>query len=63
MAVLSHFLHNHPKEVDTKQKEEIISAVREFLSRKEFHQGNNDEELSDNNRSRSSRLRVIERVR
>lgn len=47
MAVLSHFLHNHPKEVDTKQKEEIISAVREFLSRKEFHQGNNDEELSD----------------
>ena len=48
MAVLSHYLHNHPKGIDRKQKEEIILAVREFLSRKEFRQGDNDEELSDN---------------
>ena len=39
MAVLSHFLHNHPKRLNKKQKEEIILAVHEFLSRKEFHQG------------------------
>ena len=39
MAVLSHFLHNHPKRLDKEQKEEIVLAVREFLSRKEFRQG------------------------
>lgn len=47
MAVLSHFLHNHPKGLGKEQKEEIILAVREFLSRKEFRQGDNDEELTD----------------
>ena len=47
MAVLSHFLHNRPKELDGRQKAEIIAAVREFLSRKEFRQGDNDVELTD----------------
>ncbi len=47
MAVLSHFLHNHPKRLDEEQKEEIILAVREFLSRKEFRQGFDKDDLSD----------------
>lgn len=47
MAVLSHYLHNHPKRLNKKQKEEIVSAVREFLSRKEFRQGTDKEELTD----------------
>ncbi|MBQ5937928.1 MAG: DNA (cytosine-5-)-methyltransferase [Bacteroidaceae bacterium] len=47
MAVLSHFLHNHPKRLNKEQKEEIILAVREFLSRKEFRQGFDKDELSD----------------
>lgn len=47
IAVLSHFLHNHSKDLDREQELEIISAVREFLSRKEFRQGMNTEELSD----------------
>ena len=47
MAVLSHYLHNNEVKVTRKQKEEIISSVREFLSRKQFRQGLNDGELSD----------------
>lgn len=47
MAVLSHFLHNHPKRLSKEQKEETILAVREFLSRKEFRQGFDKDELSD----------------
>ena len=47
MAVLSHYLHNNEDKVTRKQKEEIISSVREFLSRKQFRQGLNDGELSD----------------
>lgn len=47
MAVLSHFLHNHPKRLGKEQKEEIILAVREFLSRKEYRQGLDKDELSD----------------
>ncbi len=46
MAVLSHYLHNNREDVDDERKEEIILAIREFLSRKKFRQGN-DEELSD----------------
>ena len=46
MAVLSHYLHNNRDAVDDERKEEIILAVREFLSRKQFRQGN-DDELSD----------------
>ena len=47
MAVLSHYLHNNREEVDEDKKEEIILAIREFLSRKKFCQEDNDEELSD----------------
>ena len=47
IAVISHYLHNNEVEVTKKRKEEIISSVREFLSRKQFRQGLNDGELSD----------------
>ena len=47
MAVLSHFLHNYPDGVDEEQKEEIICAIREFLSRKQLRQGQINEEWSD----------------
>ena len=46
MAVLSHYLHNNQEEVDEEKKEEIILAIREFLSRKDFRQSK-DEDLSD----------------
>lgn len=46
MAVMSHYLHNHGMEETDERKKEIISAIREFLSRKQFRQGLNDE-LSD----------------
>ena len=47
MALLSHYLHNNEVKVTKKRKEEIISAVREFLLRKQFRQSINDGELSD----------------
>lgn len=47
MAVLSHFLHNYPDGVDEEQKEDIICAIREFLSRKQLRQGQINEEWSD----------------
>lgn len=47
MAVLSHYLHNNREEVDDEKKEEIILAIREFLSRKQFRQQRNDEDLTD----------------
>lgn len=47
MALLSHFLHNQQKEVDLSQREEVILAIREFLSRKKSRQMLNDDELSD----------------
>ena len=47
MAVLSHYLHNNREEVDDECKEEIILAIREFLSRKQFRQGKDEDELSD----------------
>ena len=47
IAVLSHYLHNNEVKVTKKRKEEIISSVREFLSRKQFRQGIISEELSD----------------
>ena len=46
MAVLSHYLHNNEVKVTKKRKEEIISSIREFLSRKQFRQ-EMDEGLSD----------------
>ncbi|MBP1531656.1 MAG: DNA cytosine methyltransferase, partial [Bacteroidaceae bacterium] len=47
MAVLSHYLHNNEVKVTKKRKEKIIFSIREFLSRKQFRQGINDGELSD----------------
>lgn len=47
MAVLSHFLHNHRDEVDKEERTEIISAIREFLSRKEARQPFDIEEMTD----------------
>ncbi|MBR4390418.1 MAG: DNA cytosine methyltransferase [Prevotella sp.] len=47
MAVLSHYLHNHCEEVTDEKKKEIILAIREFLSRKQFRQGKDKVGLSD----------------
>ncbi len=46
IALMSHYLHNQGGEESTERKIEIISAIREFLSRKKFRQGMEDE-LSD----------------
>lgn len=47
MAVLSHYLHSNCKKLTKKEQGEIVNAVREFLSRKEFRQKIDEEELSD----------------
>ncbi|MBP3466516.1 MAG: DNA (cytosine-5-)-methyltransferase [Paludibacteraceae bacterium] len=47
IAVMSHYLHNHSGSESSEQKAEIISAIREFLSRKQSRQKNNYEVLSD----------------
>lgn len=47
MAVLSHYLHNNQAEIDDDKKEEIVLAIREFISRKQFRQGKDEEELDD----------------
>lgn len=47
MAVLSQYLHNHRKRLKKAEKTEIIYAIREFLSRKEFRQEIDVERLSD----------------
>ena len=54
MAVLSHYLHNNGNDETAEHKGEIISAIREFLSHKQFHQKLNLREISDD---------VIERVK
>ena len=38
MAVLSHWLHNHRKDIDREEQAEIIESIRDFLSRKEMRQ-------------------------
>ena len=38
MAVLSHYLHNHSKDIDKEEQMEIVDAIRDFLSRKEMRQ-------------------------
>ena len=38
MAVLSHYLHNNHEVVEDEKKQEIILAIRDFLSRKQFRQ-------------------------
>lgn len=47
MAVLSHFLHNRHKKLTKKEQKEIIEAVREFLSHKEFRQKIDVDTLTD----------------
>ena len=47
MAVLSHYLHNIKEEIPKSEQSEIVSAIREFLSRKEFKQKVDAEEWSD----------------
>lgn len=39
MAVLSHYLHNHRKDIDKEEQAEIVDAIRDYLSRKEMRQG------------------------
>ena len=46
MALISHYLHNGILELTDDRKLELLSALREFLSRKQILQGNK-EELSD----------------
>ncbi len=38
MAVLSHYLHNHRKDINKEEQADIIDAIRDFLSRKEMRQ-------------------------
>ncbi len=47
MAVLSHFLHNHRRELAKEEQSEIIEAVRAFLSRKEIRQQTEVDGMSD----------------
>ncbi len=47
IAVMSHYLHNHSGEESDEQRAEIISAIREFLSRKQSRQKGICENLSD----------------
>lgn len=47
MAVLSHYLHNSNKKLTKKEQIEIIESIREFLSRKEFRQKIDVDELTD----------------
>lgn len=47
MAVLSHYLHNNKKDVSKKEQAEIVDAIRDFLSRKEFKQRIDIDEFTD----------------
>ncbi len=47
MAVLSHYLHNHRKEIDKEEQTEIIDAIRAFLLRKDCRQKLDIDELTD----------------
>lgn len=47
MAVLSHFLHNHRREMSKEEQAEVIGAVREFLSRREARQRIDVDKMSD----------------
>ena len=47
MAVLSHYLHNNHDAVDYERKEEIILAIREFLTRKQIYQSKDRDGMSD----------------
>lgn len=47
MAVLSHYLHNNKKDIPKEEQAEIINAIRDFLSRKEFRQKVDVDDWSD----------------
>lgn len=47
MAVLSHYLHNHRKDIDKEEQAEIVDAIRDYLSRKEMRQGIDLSDWSD----------------
>ena len=47
IALLSHFLHNKAREICDERKTEIITAIREFLSRKVMRQKLDVDELTD----------------
>lgn len=47
MAVLSHYLHNHKKDIAKEEQAEIVDAIRDFLSRKEFRQKVDVDDWSD----------------
>ena len=49
LAVLSHYLHNNHAEYSLNEKNNIVSCLREFLSRKQFKGMIDEEELSDEN--------------
>ncbi len=47
MAVLSHYLHNNTKDLSKEEQSEIITAIRDFLTRKEIRQKIVIDEMSD----------------
>lgn len=49
LAVLSHYLHNNHAEYSLNEKNNIVSCLREFLSRKQFKGMIDEKELSDEN--------------
>lgn len=46
LAVLSHWLHSHGKEVDAAEKEEIADAIHEYLERKAIKQESEIERIT-----------------
>ena len=47
MAVLSHYLHNHRREIAKEEQSEIVNAIRDFLSRKEVRQKIDIDKMTD----------------
>ena len=47
MAVLSHYLHSHHREIAKEEQAEIVEAIRDYLSRKEMRQGFDISDWSD----------------
>ena len=47
MAVLSHYLHNHRREIAKEEQSEIDNAIRDFLSRKEVRQKIDIDKMTD----------------
>lgn len=47
MAVLSHYLHNHRRDMNREEQSEIVGSIRDYLYRKEFRQQVEIDEMSD----------------